>query len=316
MSDLEHIRVILDADHGIDDSMATLYLASQPTIEIVAVGTVHGNAYSDQAAQNALQVLDTVGLGDVAVAIGAAEPLAQDVDIASMVHGLDGLGGVARDCGRRPIAESAAQQLVRLARAEPGEFVLLATGPLTNIALALRIEPKLPSLLRRVVVMGGAVGIPGNAGTHAEANIWHDPEAAELVFATFPDVTLVPLDVTLSTWVGSAGLTAIEEAPSNPANDLLRGMLVKYEEFNRGVSGRPGFPLHDPLAAMLVVNPLLAEYIEAPISVELRGEHTRGMLVVDRRPGTAFDAGANLVRIAMSVDRDAAIAEFLKGVLR
>ena len=316
MSGVERIRVIVDADHGIDDTMATLYLASQPNVEIVAVGTVHGNAYSDQAALNALQVLDAVGLGEVPVAVGAAAPLAQEVDIAAMVHGEDGLGGQARDIGRRPTAESAAEQLVRLARSEPGEYVLLATGPLTNVALAVQLEPALPSLLRRVVVMGGAIGVPGNAGTHAEANIWLDPEAAELVFAMFPNVTLVPLDVTLSTRVGSAGLAAIEQAWSNPANDLLRGIIVQYEEFNRTISGVPGFPLHDPLAAILMVSPHLAGYIDAPISVELRGEHTRGMLVVDRRPGVVYAPELNLVRIAMSSDRDAAVAEFLNGVLR
>ncbi len=316
MTGLDPIRVILDADHGIDDTMATLYLASQPNVEIVAVGTVHGNAHSDQAALNALQVLDVVGLPDVPVAIGAAVPLAQEVDIASMVHGNDGLGGHARDSTRRPSAESAVEQLVRLARSAPGEYVLLATGPLTNLALAVLIEPTLPSLLRRVVIMGGAIGIPGNAGTHAEANIWHDPEAAALVLSTFPNVTLVPLDVTLPTWVGSAGLAAIEQSRSTPSNDLLRGIIVKYEAFNRTVSGTTGFPLHDPSAAMLTVKPQLAEYIDAPISVELRGERTRGMLVVDRRPGTVYAPDSNLVRIAMSMDRDAAVAEFLGGVLR
>ena len=316
MTDKGTMKVILDADHGIDDTMATIYLAAQPNVEIVAVGTVHGNAHSNQAALNALQVLDMLGLSNVPVAVGATVPLAQEVDIAAMVHGEDGLGGCAVMGSRRVSIESAAEQLVRLARSAPGEYVVLATGPLTNLALGLLIEPTLPTLLAQVVIMGGAVGVPGNVATHAEANIWHDPEAAALVFSAFSNVTLVPLDVTLPTWVGAEGLASIEQASSNSSNDLLRGILVQYEAFNRGVSGVAGFPLHDPSAAMLTVKPHLAEYIDAPISVELRGEHTRGMLVVDRRPGVSYSPDSNLVRIAMSMDPDTAVTEFLRGVLR
>lgn len=310
------IRVILDADHGIDDTMATFYLASQSNVEIVAVGTVHGNAHADQAARNALQVLELVGLPDVPVAVGAATPLAQVVDIAAMVHGDDGLGGEARVVDREPSKESAVEQLVRLARSLPGELEILATGPLTNLALALLVEPRLPELIKRVVIMGGTIGVPGNTSPNTEANIWHDPEAAALVFARMTNLVLVPLDVTKTNWVDEDALGTIARAPANAPNDFLRKILVQYEAFNRGESGRAGFPLHDPTAAILMVKPQLAKYIQTPLDVELRGEHTRGMVIADRRAGAASANGQHSVKVAMSMNRDDVVAEFLHGVLR
>jgi len=316
MTSSAKIRVILDADHGIDDTMATLYLASQSNVEIVAVGTVHGNAHADQAARNALQVLQLVGLPDVPVAVGAAAPLAQIVDIAAMVHGDDGLGGEARAVDREPSAESAAEQLVRLARSAPGEFEVLATGPLTNLALALLVEPRLPELIKRVVIMGGTISAPGNTSPNTEANIWHDPEAAALVFARMANVVLVPLDVTQSNWMGENELTAIAVAPANASNDLLRRMLVQYEAFHLAGSGRVGFPLHDPTAAILMVKPQLAHYLHTTLDVELRGEYTRGMVIADRRAGVRPAIGRHPVAVAMSMDRDVTVKEFLRGALR
>lgn len=310
------IKVILDADHGIDDTMATLYLAAQSNVEIVAVGSVHGNAHADQAARNALQVLELIGLPDVPVAVGAAGPLAQMVDIAAMVHGDDGMGGEARTVGRGPSQESAVEQLVRLARSSPGEFEILATGPLTNLALALLVEPRLPELIKRVVIMGGAIAVPGNTSPNTEANIWHDPEAAALVFARMANVVLVPLDVTQSNWVDEDALATIQGAPANASNDHLRRILVQYQAFYRGVSTLAGFPLHDPTAAILMVKPELAEYIHVTLDVELRGEHTRGMVIADRRTGALPEAGRHPVAIAMSMNPHAAVSEFLEGALQ
>src|SRR5205823_2741914 len=131
----------------------------------------------------ALQVLAVAGLQHVPVAVGAARPMAQPAVFSDFVHGADGLGGCAVSApGRSPIEESAAEQLVRLARQFPGELVVLALGPLTNIAVALLLEERLPQLLRHVVVMGGAIETHGNITAEAEANIFHDPEAADLVF--------------------------------------------------------------------------------------------------------------------------------------
>ncbi len=304
--------LILDMDFGIDDSMATLYLAGSGRADIVAVGTVHGNTSSAQAARNARQLLGHLGLDGVPVALGAAGPLAQPVHYASDVHGQDGIGGmasVAEPSGSLS-AESAAEQIVRLARERPAELTLLATGPLTNLARAVDIEPRLGSLLRSAVVMGGAVAVPGNMTPHAEANIRHDPEAAEQVFAALTGVTLVPLDITMQARIDAAALARITAAAGSPAIDLVRGMLPAYLDFNLRDLGAVGFPLHDPTAAVLALEPEFAEYLVAPVEVELRGSVTRGMTSVDRRPAPAPSPRPE-VRIAMRPERSI-VEEFVR----
>ncbi|CAB4699449.1 MAG: nucleoside hydrolase [Actinobacteria bacterium] len=293
-------QLVLDMDFGIDDSMAALYLARSGRTDIVAVGTVHGNTSSAQGARNGRQLLAALGLADVPVATGAAAPLAQPVDYASAVHGEDGIGGMASVEEPPGVVgtESAAEQLVRLARSRPGELTLLATGPLTNLGLALELEPALGSLLRSVVVMGGAIAVPGNISAHSEANIRHDPEAAERVFAQLDDVVLVPLDLTTVCRVEAAELARIMAAPSTPGVDLVRGMLGQYLDFNLSDLGRPGFPLHDPTAAVIALDPGAAAYDDAPVEVELTGSVTRGMTCVDRRPVSGPSARPT-VRIAM-----------------
>ncbi len=294
------LPVILDMDFGIDDSMAALYLARSGRAEIVAVGSVHGNTSSAQAARNARQVLAELGLGSVPVALGRAAPLNQPASYASEVHGDDGIGDMA-SVSEPPgmlVDESAAEQIVRLARDRPGELTLLATGPLTNVAVALAIEPALGSLLRSVVIMGGAIGVPGNMEAHAEANIRHDPEAADQVFAALENVTLVPLDFTMLCRITQGEIDRIWSAPHTAAADLVRGMLPRYLEFNRRDLGVVGFPLHDPAAAVLALDAGFAECLEAPVVVELTGTATRGMTCVDRRP-VASAVSRPTVRIAM-----------------
>lgn len=311
-------RIILDCDVGIDDALAILWLADRPGVEIVALGAVHGNAHADVAAANAQHVLDLVGLGDVPVAVGAEAPLAQPVGIGSHVHGDDGLGGHGPAAPLRPFApETAAEQLVRLARAAPGSHTVLATGPLTNLALALHLEPDLPQLVERVVVMGGAVTVPGNITAAAEANIFHDPEAAEAVFAAAWPVTLVGLDVTMSAWLGAAELSRIA-ADTRPRGRFAWSILQHYVGFYHRRHGVRGCALHDPAAAMLLVDPGLADYADWPIRVELSGDHTRGMTLADRRgvAGEEDAAGRPAIRVATRIDRDRVVAGFLAGLLR
>lgn len=312
-------KIILDCDVGIDDALAILWLADHwPGVEIAALGSVHGNAHADVAAANAQHVFDLVGLGHVPVAVGAEAPLAQPVSISGHVHGDDGLGGHGPKAPLRPFAaETAAEQLVRLARAEPGAYAILATGPLTNLALALHLEPELPQLVERVVVMGGAVTVPGNITAAAEANIFHDPEAAEAVFAASWPVTLVGLDVTMTAWLGEAELARIE-ADSRPRGRFAWSILQHYVGFYHGRYGIRGCALHDPAAAMLLLDPDLAEYADWPVRVELSGDLTRGMTLADRRgvPEERGAAGRPAVRVATRIDRDRVVAGFLDGLLR
>ncbi|MBB4966856.1 nucleoside hydrolase [Saccharothrix violaceirubra] len=311
---------MIDTDPGIDDALAILYLATRPEVEIVAIGTVHGNTTAHQAALNILRVLDIADHPDVPVAVGAARPLAQPLHTAEFVHGPDGLGGHPGPPSTRDLAgTSAAEQLVRLARDHPGGLTLLALGPLTNLALALLLEPELPHLVGRVVAMGGALAVPGNITPYAEANLWHDPEAADLVLAAGFDLTLVPLDVTESVRADRAWYDALAHAGTRRAR-FATAILRHYGTFYETVLGRPEYTLHDPLAAVLTLDPALAEHRMLPVAVELTGTHTRGRLVADLRllaedadlPGVITDRAP--VAVATAVDAPIVLDRLLSAL--
>ncbi|WP_329250976.1 nucleoside hydrolase [Actinoallomurus sp. NBC_01490] len=297
-------RILLDCDTGIDDALALLYLApliKTGEVDLVAAGTVHGNVAPEVGALNTLRVLEDAGVRDVPVAVGAARPMAQAVSLAAEVHGSDGLGEIGLgDPEGRPIGISAPEQIVRLARENPGELTLLAIGPLTNLAIALLLEPALPRMFREVVIMGGAFAHQGNVTGHAEANIWHDPEAAELVFAAGWPITLVPLDVTHATVVDGEWLDRLAAGETDRAR-LATRILVFYAEAYRRQLGTRGVVIHDALAAMLALDPALGEYATRPVRVELRGEHTRGTTLWDRRLH-ADDGDRPPVKVAVNVD--------------
>lgn len=278
--------ILLDCDPGIDDTVALLYLArlvKTGAAELTAVGTVHGNVAPDVGARNTLRVLEAAGLDGVPVAVGAARPLAQAVAYAHGVHGDDGLGNSGLPEPRGKLAQvSAPEQILRLSRERPGELTLLAIGPLTNLAIALLLDPDLPGRFREVVIMGGALDHPGNITSHAEANIWHDPEAAELVLSAPWPVTLVPLDATHPAVVDGDWLDRLAAGTSDTAR-LASRVLEHYTQVYLTFLGARGAVIHDALAAMLLVDPELGQFTERPVHVELRGDRLRGATVWDRR---------------------------------
>ncbi|MCK2240468.1 MULTISPECIES: nucleoside hydrolase [unclassified Crossiella] len=316
------MRIVLDTDPGIDDALAILYLAAQADVEIVAVGSVHGNVPAQVAADNSRRILDVLGLDAVPVAVGAARPLAQPLLTSEFVHGPHGLGRWEGPEPSRPaVRESAAEQIVQLARQHPGELDLLALGPLTNVALALLLEPELPSLLRSVMVMGGAVDAPGNATPFAEANIWHDPEAADLVFAAGFALTLVALDVTHSARADADWLDTLA-ASTGPRGKFAHDVLGFYVDFYSRMLGERCCTLYDPLAAAILLHPDLATYRELPVSVELRGEKTRGQTVADLR-GYGKEISAELggitdrpaIKVARTVDGQAFFKQLTEALI-
>lgn len=311
MADRKTTRVFVDCDPGIDDAVALAYLAARPEVEILGVGAVFGNNTVTVTARNALRLLALYGRPDVPVAVGAGRPLVQEPRLAEHVHGGNGLGDVELpEPEREPVAESAAELLVRLARENPGELDVLAVGPLTNLAIAIGLEPRLPELVRRLVVMGGAVEVPGNVGSHAEANIVNDPEAAEVVFASGFDLDLVALDITMKTVATSDWLDRLKEVPGERA-ERTSAFLDFYADFYRGIFGVRQCAMHDPLAAAVLADPhLVTEAFEAPIRVELTGSLTRGMTVADRRPRPGRDE-RRVTRVITSVSGD----EFLDRML-
>ncbi|MEV4256212.1 nucleoside hydrolase [Spirillospora sp. NPDC049652] len=310
-------KILFDCDTGIDDAMMLLYLAARVRAgdaELVGVGTVHGNIDSATGALNTLRVLELAGLHGVPVAVGAGRPMAQDVHFALEWHGSNGLADLdLPEPAGAPTGESAPAQLSRLVREHPGELTVVATGPLTNLGAALLLDPELPSLVREVVVMGGAFDHPGNITTHAEANIWHDPEAADLVFAADWPLVLVPLDATHPTAVGADWLERLA-AHDSPVARFASQIMEWYADAYTPTLKRRGAVVHDALAALLALEPDLGEYVERPVRVELRGELTRGTTVWDARSLPASDT-RRPVRVAVASDVAAFQERLLSAVL-
>ena len=274
--------LLVDCDTGVDDALALMYAAHNGA-DLRACTITHGNVPVSDGARNTLTVLDLVGLRSVPVYTGASRPMAQELDVSTDVHGNDGLG----DAGLPNLAltatgDLAAAEIVRLARAHPGELTLVTIGPLTNIALALLLEPRLPSLIARVVVMGGAIGAPGNVTELAEANVWHDPEAAQLVVGAEWDVTMVGLQLTMRHAVPESVLQRIQ-ASNDPRATFAWAMMQHYMDFYETRLGFRSCVPHDALAVALALDPSLGMYRSVPAFVETAPEATRGTLVGDLR---------------------------------
>ncbi|MEA5455161.1 nucleoside hydrolase [Sinomonas sp. JGH33] len=250
----ERRPLYLDCDTGIDDSLALAYLLAAPGADLVGVGTVSGNVAAALGAANTLDLLALAGRDDIPVAVGEHDFQAREFDGgAPHVHGANGVGGVELPrTTTAPVAESAPELLVRLARENAGDLRVVAIGPLTNLAAALRLEPRLPELVAEVTIMGGAALVPGNISPVAEANIGNDPEAAREVLAAPWSITLVPLDVTMEHLLEESHRQELL-ASERPLSRALGEMLGYYYRFYEGVFGRPCSAMHDPLAAAIAV---------------------------------------------------------------
>jgi purine nucleosidase len=312
------VDLLIDCDTGVDDALMLLDLSGNPEANIVAVGSVHGNVQSRRAAINTRYVLDLVGLEHVPSAVGSWRPMAQPLHTAEYVHGPFGLGGFEPPEPETPLSnENAVHQMIRLAHERPGELTLLATGPLTNLGAALVLDPQLPELIPKVVIMGGNIAVPGNITPWAEANIWHDPEAADLVFQYGWEVVLVPLDVTHQTLLAGPHLERLQAARSTSKTAEFAWTIVQfYLDMYEQARGIRGAAMHDPLAGALAIDPSLCGYIEKSVHVELRGTETRGMTVADLRGYRDEISDRPRVKIAMEVQADRFLTEFVDRLTR
>lgn len=309
-ADAYPVPIFLDVDTGIDDSLALAYLFSSPEAQIVGIACTAGNVPTDRVVANNLAWLDLWDAIGIDVARGADGPLVTGLNTAEDTHGDFGVGYARLPRSLRQISRfTAAQAWVHAARRQPGRLVGLVTGPLTNLALAIRLEPRLPKLLNRLIIMGGAFDHPGNTTPTAEWNISVDPEAAKEVFdaygaadgATLP--VICPLDITetmvmtpqhLQRIALRAGSKPIEFlSPTDPIDrrseasiPVLRHLtdaLRFYFEFHDKQGIGYVAQVHDAFAAAITLHPEMATYRPATVDVELTGTLTRGSTVADRR---------------------------------
>jgi purine nucleosidase len=308
--------VIIDTDTGIDDAMGCVLALVRPELSVVGMTSVFGNTTVENTTRNTATLLEQLERRDVALARGAARGFVGTPRFNPEIHGADGVGDAGFPDPVSVYVEPvpAAQFIVETARSHPGKLTFIALGPLTNLALALLLEPELPKLLPRIVWMGGAVRMPGNVSPVAEADALHDPEAAQLVLDAGWKVQLVSLDVTDDTLLEQTGLERLQRsaAPSR--------IVPFYMDFYSPLLGKRACAMHSALTVGIVARPeLIVQQEELPLAIELNRGLTRGMTVADRRPGRQYSPNrewmrAPLVSVVTEVDRSSFAEMFLTSV--
>jgi inosine-uridine nucleoside N-ribohydrolase len=293
-------RIILDCDPGHDDAVALLLALASPELQLLGVTTVSGNHTLDKTTANAIRVLDHVGRPEIPVAAGADRPLVRQRRDAAYVHGDTGLDGPdLPPPSRSAEPEPAVDWIASTVAAAGDQVTLVATGPLTNVALFLARYPELTPRLERIVLMGGAIG-EGNVTPAAEFNIWADPEAAQRVFAGGVPLHMVGLDVTHRALMTPAHVGRLADAGG--AGRLVADLYAFYAQFHRRRYGWEGAPVHDAVAVAHVVDETILTTNHCGVVVDTDSELSRGRTDVDLR-GTAGRKPNCHVAVGIAADR-------------
>ena len=294
-------KIILDCDPGHDDAIAILLAHGSSEIELVAITTVAGNQTLEKVTRNALSVATVIRMTGVPIAQGCDRPLVRTQEVSPTIHGESGMEGPRF---RQPTTEIAPLHAVQLIietvmSHEPGEITLVPTGPLTNIAMAARLEPRIIPRVREVVLMGGGYHV-GNWSAVAEFNIKIDPEAAHIVFGAGWPVTMVGLDLTHQALATPEIAEKVRAVGTQPAQFVLE----VFDFYGTAYKGNQDFdspPVHDACAVAYVIDPQLISTRKAPIAIELTGSETLGMTVADFRGTPPTDCPT---QVAVDLDFD------------
>ena len=281
-------RIIIDTDTGVDDALAIILALRSPELRVEAITTVAGNVEVEKCTRNCLLLLDLLQPKRIpAVAQGAEKPLMRRLVTAPEVHGNDGLGDVASRYPapkHRTTNKNADDVILELIRRYPHKITIVAIGPLTNIAHALRKDFKSMKKVQEIIIMGGAFDVAGNTGPVAEFNMYVDPEAAERVLHSGIPITLVPLDATQQVALQRSDVARLARNGSNEIGVFIERMTKRYMQYHKTTEGFLGGYLHDPLAVGVAVNRRFVRCREVHVEVETHGEITRGMTVAETRP--------------------------------
>ena len=274
-------KIIFDTDPGSDDALALMLALNSPELDVRAITVVPGNVTASQGLENALRMVSLANRCDVPVAAGAQHPLFQKLITAEFWHGKNGLANVELPSSKCKVDSHFGPDLIiKLVHAAPHEITLVPVGPLTNIALAVEKDPSIVPLVKEVILMGGSI-TGGNVNAAAEANIYNDPEAAQIVFQAGWPVTMVGLDVGDKTLFSQKYLDQLGQT-HGPVNDFIYA-VAKYLINLAAQFGSPGTPMYDPLAVGVAIDATLVTAPEMHVDVETRGEFTRGETVANRR---------------------------------
>ncbi|MCL5775950.1 nucleoside hydrolase [Limibaculum sp. FT325] len=295
-------RIIIDTDPGIDDAMAILLAMADPRIELMGLTTIFGNVSTARATRNALWLTE-LAHHPCPVAAGARHPLMRPPQPhPDFVHGVEGFGAEPAPApAAAPDPRGAARFLCETVAAHPGEITIIAVGPLTNLAEALALDPAIARGVKGVIVMGGALRVPGNVTPHAEANIWHDPEAAAAVFSATWPMTLVGLDVTEAVTGTAADFAAIARAAPRAGGFLDRAVQF-YFAFHQQAHDLEGCHMHDPTAVIALTDPALFRMHETAVEVRTEGAEIGRTVEGGRGPR---------LRACIGVDSDAVMQVYV-----
>ncbi len=278
---MEPRRILIDTDPGIDDSLAILLALASPEVKLEGVTVVHGNCAASQGAANALSVLELGHASDIPAAKGCELPLVQPSLLAPETHGGQGVGYATLPVPEvQPIHQHGSDFLIEQIMSNPGEMTLVAIGPLTNVALAVRQEPRIVQNIREAFIMGGALRHEGNTTPLAEFNTYVDPHAAYIVYHSGMPITLVPLDVTYQVVFTEEDVRRLQQAPSG-IPQFIADATRFYMEFHDEFQNIQGCVINDPLALALTFRPELCDYEEEYVDVDISGGVSMGNTFAD-----------------------------------
>lgn len=313
-------KIIIDTDPGIDDAMAIFIALRSPEVEVIGLTTIYGNVYTTLATRNALHLLEVAGRTDIPVAEGSQVTITKGTKlrIADFVHGADGLGNQNFPPPKgKPIEQSAATFLIEQANLYPGEVTVVALGPLTNIALALRQDPTFSRKIGQIVLLGGAFSVNGNVNPAAEANIFGDPDAADIVFTSGAGILAVGINVTHQVILTDADRDKLVQSNGRFAQYLSR-ILEVYFSYHREAYFTKGVYLHDPTAILAAINPSLVTCTEGVVRVQTTGI-TRGLTILyngKKRFGEHTEwSNKPTVKVAVTVDAPSVVKLVLERLM-
>ena len=312
-------KILIDTDPGIDDAMAIFYALASPELDVVGLTTVFGNAHTAVCTTNALKLLEIADRTHIPVAKGVDAPLVMPYrGPVAFVHGTDGQGDVfLPPPATKPEPIDAAQFIIRTVMDSPGGITLVALGPLTNVAIAMLIEPALTTNLVGIVLMGGNAFCGGNASPAAEANILNDPEAADIVFGADCSIVMAGLDVTEKTFMSAADIAQFATFGNARAKHLA-AITPFYETFYRGRNGVDGIFVHDSSTISYLLAPELYSWVEHPVRVDCGHSFCRGKTQTAARVSDheAEWSTRRAVRILTGVDSRAVVELELERLRR
>ncbi len=300
-------KVIIDTDPGHDDALAIMLMIKSGMFDVLALTTVAGNSTIENVTKNAAYILDLLDRRDIPIYSGKAKPLKRKL-VQAVVHGISGLAGADTSKTKFVLTNDAEDKIIELVRKYPKKVTLLTLGALSNIARAFIKEPRLPSLISEIVMMGGAIDVAGNKNRVAEFNMFVDPEAADIVFKAKVKKVLIPIDVCNDM---PLFLSDFDKLKGTPLHKPIMSMMEHFIQGIKADEGSEGALVYDAVAAYYLIRPKAFTLEKMDVVIETKGEHTFGMTVAEKRLSPKKQYNVEVVR---RVDRKQFRKDFIETV--